>query len=355
MTARLAELDARGLNRRLRTLRPLDATRALVDGREVIVCASNDSLGLATHPAVQAAWRGGGTGSSRLISGTRPAHEALERALEAHFGRPALVFGSGYQANLAVLTTVFRAGEVVESDALNHASLIDGLRLCRADRRVVPHGEPGQGAVAGAVVEGLFSMDGDRPDLGVWRRAPVLVVDEAHAVGAVGPGGRGVAACQGVEPDVVVGTFGKAYGAAGAFVLGPPELKALLVSAGRSFVYTTALAEPAAHAALEGLRRADDGLRGALRSNVRAFRRLLGELGMVAPGEDHIVPLVLGERTVPVMEALLRRGVFVAGIRYPTVPAGTERLRFSLSAAHTGEQLQRVVEALAAALREVPA
>src|SRR5690606_28665697 len=151
-------------------------------------------------------------------SGTRPVHRQLEEALEAHFGRPALLFGSGWHANVAVFSTVCEAGDVVASDALNHASIIDGLRLGRAERGVLPPLRP-DAVPAGArlvVVEGLFSMDGDVPALREYPSEPWLAVDEAHAVGCLGPGGRGVAAAQGVQPDLLVGTFGKAYGSAGA-------------------------------------------------------------------------------------------------------------------------------------------
>lgn len=355
LAARAQALGDAGLARQLRPLAMTGPVTARLDGRDVLVLSSNDYLGLAHHPELQAAWRGGGAGSSRLIAGTRPAHLALEQALEAHFGQPALVFSSGYQANLAVLTTLFEARDTVASDALNHASIIDGLRLGRARRQVVPHGELPPHGVSGGVVEGLYSMDGDTLDLAGWRsRVDALVVDEAHAIGALGPGGRGHAAALGVAADVVVGTFGKAYGAAGAFVLCPPALKALLVSVGRTFVYTTALAEPAANAALVGLRLATDARRRTLDANVARFRAGLAGLGLTALGQAHIVPVVLGDRTMAVARALGDAGVFVPGIRWPTVPRGQERLRFSLSAAHTASQLDQALDALDAGLSAHP-
>jgi len=321
----------------------VSATRARTDGRTVEVFSSNDYLGLAWDPRVRAAWSGGGSGSSRLISGSRPAHEVLEAAVGEHFGGHALVFSSGYQANLAVLTTLFEAGDLVASDRNNHASIIDGLRLARADVAIVDHGVL-RDDTAGVVVEGLYSMDGDRLQL---RAVPgVLVVDEAHAVGCLGPGGRGVAADQGVHADVLVGTFGKAYGAAGAFVVGPPELKELLVSVGRSFVYTTALAEPAAAAALVGFRCADDALRARLADRVRRLRSGLVQLGIEALGTDHVVPILTGPRTMAAAAALFEAGYFVPGIRAPTVPAGRERLRVSVSAAHTDDAIDGLLEAL---------
>ena len=179
----------------------------------------------------------------------------------------------------------------------------------------------------------------------------LLVVDEAHSVGAIGPEGRGVSADQGREPDVLVGTFGKAYGAAGAFVVLDEEAKRLLVSQGRSFVYTTALAEPAAYAALKGFELATDERRERLEANVNRFRDGLRDQGVPTLGEDHVVPVVLAERTMPVAEKLLDKGIFVPGIRYPTVERGQERLRFSLSAAHTEDAIDRALEALSKCLR----
>lgn len=343
LAGRLDDLDQRGLRRELRPLEMVSATLGRHHGRELVVFSSNDYLGLAADERVRSAWRGGGAGSSRLISGSRPAHAELEAAVSEHFGGAALVFSSGYQANLAVLTTLFEAGQVVASDRLNHASIIDGLRLSRASVEIAEHGVIWE-ACDGVVVEGLYSMDGDR--LCLREVSGWLVVDEAHAVGCLGPGGRGVAAAQGVRADVLVGTFGKAYGAAGAFVVGPEELRELLVSAGRSFVYTTALAEPAARAALAGFRAADEALRERLVDRVARLRAGLADLGLEALGRDHVVPVVLAERTMPAAAALYEAGYYVPGIRAPTVPAGQERLRISLSAAHTDDQIDGLLEAL---------
>lgn len=342
---RLEAVERDGLRRRLRPLFPTGPTTAELDGAEIDVFSSNDYLGLARR--LRSSWRGCGTGSSRLIAGDRNAHHALEEKLEELFCAPALVFPSGYQANLAVMTTLFEAGDRVASDALNHASIIDGLRLSKADVLVVDHGAPSPGGVRGHVVEGLYSMDGDQLALRPLVGEPWLVVDEAHAVGCLGPAGRGAGFEQNVVPDVLIGTFGKAYGAAGAFVIGPVDLKELLVSRGRSFVYTTGLAEPAARAALKGLELATDELREQLAENVRRFRSGLHQLGgRVPPGKDHIVAVVLGENTMPAAERLLDAHIYVPGIRYPTVARGQERLRFSLSAAHTPEQIDRCLEAL---------
>lgn len=342
---RLQAIEAAGRRRVLRELRMTGPSTGEIHGRPVIVACSNDYLGLAARPVDL---RGGGAGGSRLISGSRPVHHRLERALEERFGRPALVFPSGWQANQAVFSTVCEPGDLVASDALNHASIIDGLRLGRADRRIIPHADPAAVPPDArlVVVEGLYSMDGDVPRLSAYPREPWLAVDEAHAVGCLGPGGRGVAAAQGVEPDILIGTFGKAYGAAGAFVVGPPELIELLINAGRSFIFTTAVPEPVAAMALAGLDRADDALREQLAENARRLREGLQALGWPVLGEHHIVPVVVGPQAMGLAERLLERGVYAPAIRWPTVPQGQERIRFTASAAHTPEQIDRICDAM---------
>lgn len=314
----------------------------------MIVACSNDYLGLADDPAVRAAARGTGAGGSRLISGDRPVHRALEAAVSDWLGRPTLVFASGWHANLAVFSTVCTAGQVVASDALNHASIIDGLRLSRARRTVVPHAAP-DAIPADAdlvVVEGLYSMDGDVPALQDYPRSPWLAVDEAHAVGCLGPDGRGVAAAQGVQPDVLIGTFGKAFGAAGGFVSGSQELIDLLVNAGRTFIFSTAPPEPVMAMALAGFRGATAAHRERLAANAAHLRRGLIDLGWAPLGVAHIVPVVVGDGAVALADRLLRGGVFAPAIRWPTVARGQERIRFTVSAAHTPAQLDRVCEAM---------
>jgi 8-amino-7-oxononanoate synthase len=345
---RLERIAAAGRTRRLRTATPTGPTTALVDGHEVVVACSNDYLGLAWDPEVRAAAAGGGAGSSRLISGSRPVHRQLEEALESWLGQPALLMSSGYHANLAVFATVCEAGDLVCSDALNHASIIDGLRLSRAHRRIVPHADPSAIPPDArlVVVEGLYSMDGDVPPLATYPRGPWLAVDEAHAIGCLGPGGRGAAAAAGVTPDIRIGTFGKALGAHGAFVSGPRELVDLLVNAGRAFIFTTAVPEPVAAMALAGLRRADDARREQLAANTRRLRTGMLQLGWEPLGQAHIVPLVVGTGAVALSKRLLAAGVWVPGIRWPTVPRGEERLRFTVSSAHTDAQLDRILDAL---------
>lgn len=350
----MAALDEAGLRRQLVALHPTSATTARAGTEDLVVFCSNDYLGLAAHPEVQAAFLGAGAGSARLVSGNRPAHAELEEALGERFGRPATLFGSGYAANLGLLTTVLQRGDRVVSDALNHASIIDGLRLSGAERHIVPHGGD-RATLPGArlaVTESLFSMDGDLADFTRWAGGPWLAVDEAHAVGALGPDGRGLAAERGVEPDFLVGTLGKAFGAAGAFVVGPPALRELLVSTARSFVYTTGMPEGVARAAMVGLRLANAERRERLAQNAARLRNGLIQIGAQVLGEAHIVPVLTGARTMQVARALRAAGVFAPGIRHPTVPRGLERVRLTASSEHTDEQIDRCITAMAAALSQ---
>ncbi len=367
LQTRLDSIARMGRRRSLSPLRPSSPTQAVdAHGHELVVFSSNDYLGLAQHPELRAAWTGAGSGSARLIAGDRPVHHALEDALSAHYGPGvaggdgvATLFSSGWHANLALLGTALQRDELVASDALNHASLIDGIRLSRARKHILPHGEVGPLAAETRMLvqEGIYSMDGDRPDLGAAALSARsvgawLAVDEAHAVGVLGPGGCGVSAAQVQMPDFLVGTLGKAYGAFGAFVVGPPALRELFLSAGRSFIFTTGLPEGAAHAGLAGLRLATDERREQLRSVIERFRTGAAQLGLDVLGEDHICPVITGARTMEVARALYAAGFHVPGIRPPTVPAGTERLRVTLSAAHSEGEVDRFLETLGRILAE---
>ncbi len=352
---RAEQIEREGLRRTLRALVPLGSTRARwPEGPAGVlydVFSSNDYLGLAEHPEVKAAMASGGSGAARLISGNRRGHEALEDALSALFGRPATLFGSGYLANLAVYSALFDADDLVASDALNHASIIDGLRLSKARRAILPHGSSDVPSDTTAIaVEGLYSMDGDFPPLPALPTAPLLVVDEAHAVGCIGPQGRGYAATLGITPDIIVGTLGKAFGAAGAFVVGPPAVREILVSASRPFIYTTAMPEGVAAAARVGLELATDARREQLRAATQRLRNGLVQLGIPALGSAHIVPILTGARTMDAAHALLGRGFLVGAVRYPTVARGQERLRVTLSAEHDADQVDRLLAALAEVL-----
>ena len=353
--------------------------RPEVGGKPMLSFCSNDYLGLASHPALaaaaaEAAARDGfGASAARLVSGDLPAHRELEAALASFLAAPAaLAFPTGYQTNLGVLTALAGRDDLIVSDALNHASLIDGCRLSRARVEVYPHGDADAAArlLAGGgrhrrrllVTESLFSMDGDAAPLAALAQAAaatgsVLVVDEAHAFGALGPGGRGLCAAAGVVPDVLIGTLGKAAGAAGGFVAGPRALRDLLVNRARTFIFTTAMPPPvaAAAAAAVALLGGPEGERRRARLDDR--RRALGEVlaaRQLVPGPPvgPILPLVLGSeaRALAASASLRARGFFVAAIRPPTVPPGSSRLRITLSAAHEPEDVAGLAAALAEAL-----
>lgn len=345
--------------------------RALVDGREAVLLCSNNYLGLADAPeAARAAAKaalelGTGAGASRLISGDTDLHRDLEQRLAAHVGLPAaLLFPSGYHANVGLVSALAGPADLIVSDQLNHASLIDGIRLSRATVVVTPHldldavdqalrDHPARRR-AFVLTESLFSMDGDLAPLSELRaicdrHGAALVVDEAHALGVLGPQGRGACAAAGVRADVLIGTLGKAFGSAGAFVAGDALLRELLVSTCRTFVFTTAVPPPvvaAGLAALELVARADDR-RAQLSAHAARVRQALGaRVGSGAHGP--ILPILVGDEgaTMRVSAALLERGFFVQGIRPPTVPPGTSRLRLTVMATHAADDLDAVARAL---------
>lgn len=342
-------------------------------GETLVNFSSNDYLGLAAHPSLAAAagraaeqW-GSGAGASRLICGTLALHEELERELARFKGtEAALLFSTGYQANLSLLQALMPEG-VILSDELNHASIVDGCRLARAEVRVYRHrdvdhlAELLQGAKGAPrtliVTDGVFSMDGDLAPLAdladlAERHGALLVVDDAHATGTVG-GGRGTAYHFGVEGrvDVVMGTLGKALGSFGAFAACTRPVRDLLLNRARSLIYTTAPAPPSVGAALEALRIVTEEPErvGALSRNAALLRSVLREEGFsVESGVSPIVPLVLADntRTLAWAAALRREGFWAHAIRPPTVPDGTARLRLTACATHTSEQLRALGTAL---------
>jgi 8-amino-7-oxononanoate synthase len=333
------------------------------EGRPLSLC-SNDYLNLAMDRAPTEAC---GSGASRLVSGDRPIHARLEEAAAALVGQPAgLVFTSGYAANVGLLSALAGPGDLVVSDALNHASIIDGARLSRARVAVVPHLDLGavevalrarREARAFVVTESYFSMDADSPDLPALRRlcdahGAALLVDEAHALGVLGPDGAGLCPEAGVQADAVVGTFGKAFGAGGAFVSGCPALVTWLWNRARSFVFSTGLSPVVAAAALQGMRRADaePGRRLRVRNAGAALRDGLGRLGLKPSGFGHVVPWVLGApgEALRVATALAERGLEVRAIRPPSVPAGSARIRLTVTAGHGAEDIERALGAIAA-------
>jgi len=376
----LAAIRSKGLFRALRRVSSPQEAVFVLDGKRVVNFSGNNSLGLANHPALRDAvhdaverW-GVGAGASRLISGNMTPHELFERDAAAFVGsQRALFFQSGFQANTGAIPALAGKETVIVSDELNHASLIDGIRLSGAERLIYPHNDvdalrrllleiPRERPVL-VVTESLFSMEGDRAPLAEIAalketRPFFFYVDEAHSLGATGPSGRGLAAAEGCSAavDLLLGTLGKAFGVSGAFVAAAAPIVDLLVNRCRSFIYTTAPMPAAAAAAAEALRlaRESDDLRERLRRNVAHFRTLAQRAtGQALPGEDHIVPVVCpgAERVMAACGALLERGVYCLGIRPPTVPAGRCRLRFSISAEHSADDLERAVSALEEVLR----
>jgi len=378
----LARIEAAGLGRRVRSLASASEPEVVLDGRRVLCLASNNYLGLAAHPevvdaAAEAARRyGAGSGSARLVTGGLALHDELEGRLAAFKGtEAALLFSSGYLANLGTVAALVGPGDAVFSDALNHASIIDGCRLSRACVHVYRHADAGHledrlaawrrtapaGARALVVTDSVFSMDGDvapLPDItaACERHGAVLMVDEAHATGVVGPGGRGAVAAYGVDGrvGVVMGTLSKSLGAAGGFIAGSADLCAWLRNRARPFVFDTALPPPTAAAALAAL----GVLEREPQRPVRA-RRLAGRLaaGLRGAGYDvadppaAVVPVVVGapDAALALSARLLGAGVLVTAIRPPTVPEGTSRLRATVMATHSDAEIDRAVAAFAAA------
>jgi 8-amino-7-oxononanoate synthase len=379
---RLDEIRDRGLMRRMRLISGPQGPRVLLDGRPVLLLCSNNYLGLADHPrvreaAAEAALRyGAGAGASRLVSGTMRIHRRLEERLADFEGsEAALLFGSGYLANLGVVSALAREEDVVFSDRLNHASIIDGCRLSGAESFVYDHCDVDQLAwglrQAGErgkviVTDGVFSMDGDvapLPEIAelAQRFDALLVVDEAHGLGTIGADGRGAAAAAGVEDavDVTIGTLGKALGSYGAYVCCEKRMARYLVNTARSLIFSTALPPPAVGAAMAGLELLREQPRRVekLQRNARVLREALRAEGLTAPGEDTpIVPLVIGspEAAVGAAESALAEGVFAQAIRPPTVPDGTSRLRLAVMASHTKSELRDAARTLAAAVPRVP-
>lgn len=375
--AELKQLEAIG---RLRVPRVVDGRqgpRITLDGTEVLDLASNDYLSLAGDRRLSAAVRaavdedGVGAGASRLIVGNHRRHVVLERSLAEWLRVGAVrLFGSGYAANVGTLGALVGPGDVVFSDELNHASLIDGCRLARADVVVFPHRDLAvldeqlrerSGRRRIVISESLFSMDGDLADVEglaalAKRHDVALMLDEAHAVGARGPEGRGVAAALGVVPDLLVGTCGKAFGAYGAFVATTPAIAQLLWNRARSLVFSTALPpmiSAAVMTALEIVRSSEgEDRRRGLASRAMQLRSRVRDLGGHA--DSAIAPLVIGDdrHVMEISARLYERRVFVQGIRYPTVPEGTARLRISLNAGHVAHDVELAAIALNDALSQ---
>lgn len=363
--------EAAGLARSLREVTPIKAGRALVDGREVLSFASNDYLGLAAEPELLASYRAQsqpalqGAGASRLITGTQPEHIALEAELAQTRGcESALFLPTGYQANLAAISALADRETLIFSDALNHASLIDGCRASRAQVKVYPHAdmqalaklldEASAKAAKLIVSDTLFSMDGDCADLPklvalAREYGALLLVDDAHGFGALGASGGGVPEMQGVgagEIGVLTGTCSKALGGLGGYICSTREVIEQIINAARPFIFSTAPPPSQcehARAALRWLASEEaDRRRAHLAELATRLRDGIRSLGYQSGGSTQIVPLWLDRpmAAVEMSNALLSRGVFAPGIRPPTVPAGRGMLRFSLSAAHSIDDVE---------------
>jgi 8-amino-7-oxononanoate synthase len=374
----LARLDAASLTRRLRRFDGAPGPRMRVDGRDVLMLAGSNPLDLAADPRVRAAAEaataalGTAAGGARLISGNLPLHESLERDLAAHCGtQAALLFSTGYMANLGVLTALAGPGDILVSDALNHASTIDACRLSGAAVRVFRHGDPDDLARIARdlpatgrrllVVDGVYSMDGERAPLAAL--APIarahdmaIVVDDAHGIGVLGPTGGGAAEDAGVAVDVQIGNLGKALGSFGAFVACSHTVREWLVQTARPFIFTCGLppgAVAAAQRALRIVREEPLRRRAALAMTARLAAGLRAAGLSVVGDATHITGLLTGEneRTMELCERALASGVFAQGIRYPSVPRGGARIRLTPMCSHTPAEIDAAIDVLASLSR----
>jgi 8-amino-7-oxononanoate synthase len=372
------ELEQRrreGLLRAPRALEGVTGPRMRVGGRDCLVFCSNDYLGLAGDPRIAetlaqtARAQGAGSGAAHLVTGHRPVHDAFEAELAEFLGRErALLFSTGYQANLGVIDALVDRGDRIYQDRLNHASLLDGGRLSGARLIRYRHADADdlrrrlQGAPPGALIvtDGVFSMDGDIAPLGGLAGAATaagawLMVDDAHGIGVLGPEGRGCVAAAGLGADavpVLVGTLGKAFGSFGAFVAGSTELIEFLWQRARTYVYTTAPPPALAAAGRKALAlvREEGWRRDRLAELIRRFRDGMAALGLpLMPSETPIQPIPVGDAdsAMRLSGQLEAEGILVTAIRPPTVPVGTARLRVTLTAAHTGDDVDRLLSALA--------
>ena len=374
----LADLDEQGLRRRRRNVRRLahDTAEIVLDGRACIDFCSNDYLGLSAHPRVTEAFieaarlHGVGARASHLITGHQGEHDALEEELADFTGRQrALLFSTGYMANLGLATALVRKGGTVIGDGLNHASLIDAGRIARAALDHYPHGDVaalGRQLAAHdsrpvlVLTDGVFSMDGDLAPLPALaavceRHGAYLAVDDAHGLGVIGATGRGSLEHFGLsarDVPALVGTLGKAFGSFGAFIAGDADLIETLIQRARTYIYTTALpaAVAAASRAALAVSIAESWRRERVLSLTRRFRAQAADAGLpLAESMTPIQPVLLGsaDAAVEASRKLLERGFYVAAIRPPTVPDGTSRLRLTLSASHRDIDVEGLVAALA--------
>jgi len=371
----LIQLEEEGLYRQLRTISAQKGPRVTVDGKELLVMASNDYLGFCYHPALQQAaqkalntW-GAGSGSSRLISGNTAIFRDLEKKIAQLKGtEDALVFSTGYMANMGLLTAVAEKDDVIYSDALNHASIIDGCRLSRAQVEIFPHRDTDaletllkkrkQFRRRFIITDGVFSMDGDLAPLPrltelATAYSAQLIVDDAHGTGVLGSRGGGTAQHFGLEGKIaiIMGTMGKALGCFGAFVAGSSELREYLINRARTFIFTTALPPAVIASALAAIEliAKEPQKRQALWDNVSFFRKGLKDIGFnTLESTTHIIPVFVGDShmAMRLSNDLMEEGLFIQAIRPPTVPEGAARLRITVMATHSKKDLTRALEIL---------
>lgn len=379
----IAAADRYRRRRVVEIIHPDEPTRVRVEGRECINFCSNDYLGLATHAEVRRAMcvaaglYGAGSGAAHLVTGHSPEHHALEEALAEFVERPrALLFSTGYMANLGVASALLSRGDAVFEDRLNHASLLDaglssGARFMRyahndAANLQIRLGKTGARRKL-VLTDGVFSMDGDCAPLAELARVcqssgAHLMVDDAHGFGVLGAHGQGSVHALGLslqQAPVYMATLGKAVGVAGAFVAGSEDLIETLIQKARTYIYTTAMPPAVAAATRAAVRlvQRESWRREQLQHHIKRFRSGALQLGLqLMESSTAIQPIVLGEaaQALAASEALFARGLLVAAIRPPTVPAGTARLRVTLSAAHSDTQVDQLLEALSAACRTGP-
>lgn len=367
----IKDLQEKGLYRQLRVLEKHEGTHASFQGRRILLFCGNDYLGMSRHPRVMAVAHkaidryGVGARSARLIAGTTEAHASLEKKIAKFKNKEgALVFGSGFLANLGILTAFAGKEDVVIMDKLCHASLIDGARLSGAEIRVFPHKNYAKceeilkkctARRKLLVTENVFGMDGDRADLEELIRlkkkyGALLIVDDAHGTGVFGKNGPGATARFSKGIDVIMGTLSKAIGGLGGFVAADKELIDHLINFARPFIFATALPPVLCEAAREAfcVIEEEPALLKKLWTNIREVHRGLTKLGFrIAKPESAVIPVILGDekKAVEAFEKLLIQGIFIPAVRYPTVPKGKARLRITLSAAHTASDIEKLLYA----------
>ncbi len=379
----LDDLRSKGLYKSERQIEGPQGAAIRVGGREVLNFCANNYLGLSSHPAVVEAAREGlaqfgyGMSSVRFICGTQTLHKRLEGAIVRFLNKAdAILYSSCWDANGGLFETILGDDDTILSDELNHASIIDGIRLCKARRVRYRHGDMAElkrgleeaqgGRLRLVVTDGVFSMDGDLARLPeicdmAERYDAVVVVDDSHATGLLGAGGRGSPELLGVldRVDIITSTLGKALGgAAGGFTCGPAEVVEFLRQRSRTYLFSNALPPPVAMAALKALELAGSSseLRDRLHANAKRMRAGLEAAGFqLKPGEHPIIPVMLGDAALAtrMADALLQKGIYVIGFSYPVVPQGQARIRIQMSAAHTPEQVDRAIAAFAEVGREL--